>query len=418
MNKIQEIPFKDIEKFIDIVADAYPGLQISAAEAKKRVKERWRKRRQDKRMSWWGMYRGSEMLGGMIYYDYTMNFFGHKVLTGGAGTVAVSLVHKKEHVARDLMRFFFRHYRKRGAPLAVLWPFRPDFYKKMGCGLGWKMDQYRLTPATLPRTKARKHVRHLGKADMKALNDCYNRFVDTRTGMIEETQVNRNIRYDLGKGVKYVGYVKDGRVLGYLIFTFARGNPENFVDNHIKIEEMVYESPEVLNGLLSFLHTQADQINRIIVSSNDEYFYHCFDDPRNETGNLMSPVYHESHRSGVGIMYRVLNTREVFNLLKDRDFDGVSVRLRLKVHDTFLKENNGDLTIHFVKGHPQIKTGRAAAEVSLGLDIADFSSLIMGAVDLRSLYNYGRAELSKATYLEPLNQLFATKQKPVCMTSF
>ncbi len=418
MSKIKQIPFTDMDKFIDVLADAYPGMAVITPEDKKRVRERLQKRRKDTRMSWWGMYNGRELMGGLIFYDYTMNFFGNKVLAGGGGTLCVSLLNKKEHVARDLMRFYFRHYRKREAPFAVLWPFRPDFYKQMGCGLGSTNHIYKVKPADLPVGKSKKHVHYLGNSDMKAVNDCYNRYVSRHTGMIEETLVNRRIRFDLAKNVKYVGYKKDGRIEGYMIFSFKRGNPDNFVDNFINIHEMIYETPQALSELMTFLHTQADQINRVIFRTADPDFYHYMKDPRNDSGNLAEPVYHESHVSGVGIMYRVLNTRQIFRILENHDFGGQSLRLKLKTRDSFLKENDSTLVIHFDQGRPEIKTKNARSDVTLELDIADFSSLILGAVNLKSLYNYGAAKISNVSYLESLYRLFATDEKPICMTSF
>ncbi len=418
MNKIKKMPWKDIDRFIDIWADAYPGTKIITKEDKKRVKDRFQKRSKDPRLSFWGMYDGSEMLGGVLFWDYVMNLFGHKVLAGGGGNLAVDLMHKKEHVARDLMRFMFRHYRKQGAPFAVLWPFRPDFYKEMGCGLGSKGHVYRIKPTDLPFGKSRKNVRFMAKADMKAVNDCYNRQVARVTGMIEETLASRKLGYEFSKRSKYVGYEKNGRVEGYLIFGFERGNEASFIDNYIKVSEMVYETPEALEGLMSFLHTQFDQINRIIFHTSDDDFHHLFKDPRNESGNLMEPVYHESHVSGVGLMYRVLNTRQVFNVLEGRNFGGQTLRLKLTVKDTFLKENDSSLIIHFEDGRPQIKTKSARHDVELKIDIADFSSLILGAVGLKSLYYFGAARISKAEHIDRLHRLFTTEQKPVCMTSF
>lgn len=418
MNKITKMPWKDIDRFIDIWADAYPGVKIVTPEDKKRLKDRFQKRAKDSRLSFWGAYSGSQMLGGLLFWDYIMNFFGHKVLAGGGGNLAVSLLHKKEGVARDLMRFFFRHYRKRQAPFAVLWPFRPDFYKQMGCGLGPKGHVYKVKPADLPHGKTKKNVRFLGKADMKAANDCYNRYVNRVTGMIEETLVSRKIRFDFGGGLKYAGYVRNGRVEGYLIFDFQRGNEASFIDNYIKVRKLVYETPEALEGLMSFLHTQTDQINRIIFHTSDDDFHHLFKDARNDTGNLIDPVYHESHVSGIGIMYRVLNTRQVWTILEDRNFGGQTVRLKLTVKDTFLKENDTSLIIHFENGRPQINTGSARFDVEVKMEVADFSSLIIGAVGFKSLYYYGAARISKAAYLDQLHRLFATEQKPVCMTSF
>lgn len=418
MSKIKKIPFKDFEKFIDVFADAYPGVGINTPEDKKRVKERFGKRSKDKRMSWWGMYRGTKLLGGYILYDYTMNLFGHKVLAGGAGCLCVDLAHKKEHVARDLMKFYFRRYRKQQSPIAVLWPFRPDFYKQMGSGLGSTNHVYKVKPADLPYTRAKKQVRFLNKADMKAVNDCYNRYVDRHTGMIEETLVNQRIRFELAKTHKYIGYERKGRIEGYMIFSFVRGNQANFVDNYIKVHEMIYETPEALSQLMTFLHTQADQINRVIFHCNDHDFYHYLKDPRNDSGNLSEPVYHESHVAGVGIMFRVLNTRRIFEILKNHDFGGQTLRLKLTVKDSFLKENDGTLVIHFTDGKPEIKTKSARADVSLEMDVADFSSLILGAAGLKSLYFYGAVRISKTDYLERLHKLFATEEKPICTTSF
>ncbi len=418
MSKIQKMPARDIGKFLDIMADAYPGLPMSSEEDKRRMRERFALRSKDKRISWWGMYDGKEMLGGLILYDYTMNLFGHKVLAGGGGALAVDLLHKKEHVARDIMRFYFRHYRKQDAPFAVLWPFRPDFYRAMGCGFSSKGHVYKIKPADLPTSKSKKHVRYLGKKDMKALNDCYNRQVDRVTGMIEETLVHRKIRFELGKTVKYVGYENNGRIEGYILFTFERGKATNFVDNHIVVHEFIYEHPEALLELMTFLHTQADQINRIIFHTNDDDFHLLLKDARNDSGNLMTPVYHESHVSGVGIMFRVLNTRRVFEILKDHSFGGQTVRLKLTVEDSFLKENDGSLVIYFADGKPVIKAKKSPSDVELKLDIAEFSSLLLGAVGLKSLVGYGMAHVSKPEYVDQLHKLFATEHKPVCTTSF
>ena len=51
------------------------------------------------------------------------------------------------------------------------------------------------------------------------------------------------------------------------------------------------------------------------------------------------------------------------------------------------------------------------------MDIADFSSLAMGAVDLKSLRKYGLVSLSDATYLNAVNRVFAS-DRPICTTSF
>ena len=86
----------------------------------------------------------------MRLFDFRMTLHETAVSIGGVGGVAVDLAHKKQKVARDMILFFLRHYREKGAALTTLHPFRPDFYRQMGFGHGTKMNQYRVKPASLP----------------------------------------------------------------------------------------------------------------------------------------------------------------------------------------------------------------------------------------------------------------------------
>jgi predicted acetyltransferase len=62
----------------------------------------------------------------MCLHDFTMDFLGVRIPAGGVGQVAVDLLHKKEHVAKEMMAYALRHYRELGVPLVSLYPFRPD----------------------------------------------------------------------------------------------------------------------------------------------------------------------------------------------------------------------------------------------------------------------------------------------------
>jgi len=291
----------------------------------------------------------------------------------------------------------------------------------MGCGYGAKIHVYEVKPESLPQGKTKEHVRFLTRDDWPALTDCYNRYVDRTTGAIEDTTLAREIFLtflDQFTGAKCVGLEADGRLIGYLIFTFKKGPTESFVDNNIEILEMVYEDSQVFLELMRFLHTQLDQISLVMITTTDDNFHYVLEDPRRQGGRLILPIYHESHTSGVGIMYRVLDTRGIFETLRDHDFGGSTCKLKLSVVDSFIPENNGSIVIHFTDGTPHVQADGSGFEVELGMDISDFSSMLLGAVDLRSLYGYGLAELSDPAYVDRLNGLFATEGKPVCLTWF
>ena len=302
--------------------------------------------------------------------------------------------------------------------MAILWPFRPDFYKKMGAGIGTRINVYRVKPSAIPGIGDKKYLRFLGLDDMPMVNACYNRFVDRTTGMIEEPLLARRRMFEAGPNIKYVGYVRSGRVLGYLSFFFEKGGAPSFIDNHLKVRELIYEAPEVLASLMTFLRTQADQIPLVIIPTLDDELYHYLLDPRDDSNTLIPSVYHQSGVAGVGLMYRVIDTPGIFGTLTKRNYGGQTVKLKLTVEDSFLPENNGSWVIHFVDGRPELKGERARFDVEMKLAVADFSSLFMGAASLRALYNYGLVSLSDNGYLESLHRLFATDRKPICMTDF
>ena len=72
----------------------------------------------------------------------------------------------------------------------------------------------------------------------------------------------------------------------------------------------------------------------------------------------------------------------------------------------------------------RVKNGQAtlldggAADVEIGLDVSNFSSLMVGAVDFARLYGYGLATISDAAAVPLVDRLFRAGQRPWCMTHF
>ena len=415
MSDIRVLSPQDFDAFTDVFAHAYPGLVSDTEEDKERAKQRMLEtHREEPTVTFYGLFRAGRLLGGMRFHDFAMSFLQTEIAAGGVGAVAVDLLHKKEHVAKEMMLYFLRHYRERGAPLVLLYPFRPDFYKKMGFGYGPKVNHYCIKPDALLRGPSKAHVRSLDQGDKQALLDCYHRFMRRTHGMIAKSayEVKRLMENPRNQ---IVGYEQDGKLLGYLVFTFERG--ENFILNDIHIHEFVYENPQALSELLTLLHTQADQIRHIILQTQDESFHHLLLDPRISPPAIISPVYHQSNLQGTGLMYRVVDTAAVFDLLRERDFGGQTCRLKLTVEDSFLPENAGSTRLCFEDGHLRV-VDDGPHDVETRLDIAEFSSMLVGAVNFRKLYSYGLADLTDPEYVGTVDKLFAVETKPVCTTHF
>lgn len=417
MPDVMRLLEKDFNDLANIVSNAYPSFKINTQEKRDDFKEKAIKtQNQDNGVDYYGLFRENKMMGCMRLHDFNMNLFSNQVLAGGVGMVAVDLVHKKEKVARELISFFLKHYRDKGSAITCLYPFRPDFYKKMGFGFGTKMNQYRIKPSCIPNKKSKGHIQYLVPEDKNEVLECYNRYASKTHGMILKRDMDirgllQNTEY------KAIGFKENGRILGYMIFSFKAENEDNFLINDLIIREMIYENKAVLSEFLTFLNTQEDQINRLIINTQDEDLHHLFSDPRNGTDEIIPSVFHVSNTQGVGLMYRIINTKLIFDILKNQDFGGQNLKLRLNIKDNLLAENNECIIVHFVNGKPFIKEENDF-DVEIEMDISDFSSMIMGVIGFKALYNYGLANLSDDTYIDTINKLFLSEDKPVCMTAF
>jgi predicted acetyltransferase len=419
MTDVRRLTEAEYEPFVRLAANAYPAWGVHSAEDRQRMVERLVTRAADPGVEHYGAFREGALLGGMALYDFTMNVYGAQVPTGGVGLVAVDLLHKKERVAHDLIAFFLERYRARQAPLAALYPFRPDFYQHMGFGYGAKTSEYRLKPVSLglPQGPSKEHIAYLTDEDTRPIFECYQRYQAQTHGMMQRSEADFTQR--LGGNHAIVGYRRDGRIEGYLICTFKQVQPDNFIANDLYVAEWVYETPAALGELLAFLHSQSDQIRQIVVRTQDEHFHYLLRDPRDESGQIIPHVVlaHVSNIQGVGIMYRVLDTAGAFRALDAHNFGGQTCRLKVTLADSFFPRNAGSVAVHFEDGVAQV-VEEANTEVEIRLDVAEFSSLLMGVVSFKSLHAHGLAAISDPSWLDTIDRLFLTSEKPMCLTAF
>lgn len=416
MREMQQLTGSSLQAFVTITANAYPGIKLVTDEEKERTLERMAQIQEGGEVHYYGLVEDGVLLGGMRFHDYKMKL--HSVMTqvGGLGGVAVDLTHKKEKVARDMVQFFLQHYKEKGVCLAALYPFRPDFYRRMGFGYGPKISQYRVSPTSLPHQGMKTAVSFLNESDKEGVRACYGRFLHNTNGLMEKQAYALDGMFR-SPTLKLVGYKQAGALQGYIAFTFKMRQDDNFLWQDIVINEFVYENREALAALLAFLHSQADQVDRIVFNSQDENLHFLFTDPRNDSNRIIPSVWHESNTQGIGIMYRVINVPHLFTVLQDHDFQGQSCRFRLTLTDSFMPENAGSYDMVCENGRITL-TDNPADDLEIRMDIAEFSSLITGTVGFQELYNYNLAHISNPDRVHLIHRLFGAAQKPLCMTSF
>ena len=413
-SEIRKLSLEEIPAFVNLDTMAYPGMRVYSDEEKKRIVSRVEEQFRDPTIIYYGAFREGKMLGSMRFHDFIMQVFENQMPTGGIGSVAVDLVHKKEKIARDMLVYYLDHYYDRGFPMAALYPFRPDFYRKMGFGYGTKMSRYELNPINFPAGN-KEHVRHLSVDDRQAVYDCYQRVMSKTHGLMSKSKNDLDRLFNPPQ-YKKVGVEINGRIEAYLVYRFQSKKPDNFIHNDMEIIEIAYENRTAFLELMAFLHSQADQIHDVIYDSQDEDFHFIFFDARNPSENLFHEVFHECNTQGVGIMYRIINNQKWFQMLPDHNFNGQTVKVKFTITDTFLPGNNGSLIVHFVNGKAVLNQDTFDVEVKM--DISDFSSLAMGCVQFENLLLFGRAQISDEQYLPQVQKLFLTDKKPICTTAF
>lgn len=417
---IRKLVNDDFDTYLEIWAGAYPGAVPDnfTEEMKRQKKDEWSNtNNENTAVNFYGCFQDNNLVGGMILYDYEMNLYSkHIVECGGIGEMCVDLQYKKEHIAKNLMEFAHNHYYDRGYCLTCLYPFRPDFYARMGYGLGNKMNQYRFEPKALPQS-GKDNISYLTIDHIKSLSACFNRYATSTHGMILRSDDSSVLKQMLS-GMKVIGYWENEKIIGYLAFRMKKVEGGSWLQHNIHIMEFIYESPKAILGLLTFLATQQDQVHRILYNTHDHDFHHLLKEPRSRGNESIFHIFQESNIQGVGIMYRVINVRKFFSLLSDQSFGDQTIKLKITIRDTFLPENDGQFIVHFQKGNPKEMSAKEDYEAELSIDIAHFSSLIMGTVGLSKLYIYGLVEISDKSYLQLLNKLFRTDDPPFTIEPF
>jgi predicted acetyltransferase len=413
-SEVRLLTAEEIREFAQISVNAYPGVSENTPEFKERMIENMI-RIQDNvdSIKLFGLFRDGKLLGGMRAYYYQMNLFSRMIEVGGVGSVAVDLMHKKEKVAKELISFFIQHFQERGASFVMLYPFRPDFYKQMGFGYGPKMNQYKIKPDSFPGGSSKEGLVVLDETHTEQIRECYSTYTAGQHGMVLKTEHELKMLFK-NPANRLIGYMKGETLEGYLLFSFEKG--ANFLMNDMVIKEWVYQTPEALLKLSNFIHTQADQINRVIWNTQDSSLEYLVGDATNGSNQMIPSVYHETNTAGTGLMYRIIDIEKFLCQMSIDQYIDCSFHLR--VTDTFQWQESKVYHVTVVDGEMRASEKTGEADFEIALDISDCSSLFMGSVSVMDLYRYGKLKISSPEHLKTLHKVFANLAKPICITAF
>lgn len=411
MRRIFKLNENHIDKYADITFRSYPSFKDFSTRAMEEYKNHIAhimKNHQD--VTFYGAFDDGEMVGVMRLFDFKMNLFGEIVSTSGVGFLGVDPVHKKKKVALDLMKFYERLYRKNDLPIALLLPFKTDFYKIMGYGFGTKLDQYRIATKNIPDCKEKSNIKYVTEDEQfNMLLQCRNNIVKKTHGMPLNLSGELEDMKNISSTQIVANYNEKGRIDGYITFEFQNTKEGNFNANNIYVHELVYENPITLRKLLGFLRKQEDQVQLVIFNTKDENFHYLFGDPTNDSRNHVDFGHIETNTQSIGIMYKLLDIKSAFKQLSYRNYNNSNLKVRFLIKDDYLKDVE-EVIVHFNNGIASIDV--TDYQVTATLLLSDFSSLFLGSTSISALYRLGLLKLDNLSYLSQLDLAFYTPEKP------
>ncbi|HEY0614104.1 MAG TPA: GNAT family N-acetyltransferase [Candidatus Elarobacter sp.] len=400
-----------------LLADAYPIMRRTTTEALDAYAETLRASLAPELERTVVAERDGALAGSMRLYDYTMNVRGRDALTGGVGSVAVSTVFKRQGIARALIAWYLEHYRRRDAAFAILHAFRLDFYRALGFGYGTPVQRYRFAPATLRDEGARGTVRTLGAGDAEALLACDERVRAATHGLIRRhpAAVDRALG---DAALRYVAVEDDGAVRAFMQTTAVPAGDDLRNRDEVIVRDLTFEDETYLAALLRYLRSQRDQFARIVVESQDAALYLLSDDPRDGSDEAVAPpAAHRVARTGLGVMYRLLDVERAFGYLPAA---AAPFTLNVRVEDAFFAPTAGAWTFAFGPGGAPraVSDGATAPDAVLTIGIADLASVVLGSLSLHDVVRARLARLEPSGMLARVAAAFAVERPPVCTTRF
>ncbi len=412
MREIRRLDESELRSALSIAAKAYPMMQVSTEQQLIDFETRILQGFNQETSEWYGLFEDGKLLGNMVLYDFTTNYYGKDIKARGIGFVAVDFLHKKQKVAFELLHWYLNDSLQKKYPLAMLYSFRPDFYKKMGFGYGTYCFYYVTRPDCLKRTNANYQMIYLNIADRDAIIAFYQTLYSNIHGMIVKKDKDIDMLLK-APGINIVGYKEKGKLSALLTYRM-KADESTQQSTHMNLE-LQYITPNGLKAALNFLNSQSDQVSEITFSTlHHDFFFNLADIRHNDHRMLREPGFHHIYDAAMGMMYRSLNPVE---LIIARPCKLDNLRIRFIIHDSFMEVCKRDFIIEWKDSKAKLSKGKKA-ELELMLDVADFSSWILNAIDMTTLYQYGLVEISDDAYLAGIDQAFYYQQKPICLERF
>ena len=348
-------------------------------------------------------------------YRLTQHVTGVPAPMMGLAAVAVRPSRRRRGVGRVLCTEALRAAAERGDVLSALYPFRPDYYRRMGWELVGALHEYRLRTHHLPDYAEADAVREaLGTADAEALAACYARAAERGHGPIRRdrriwayrlTGMEIGVRpldvdgsLDLGRHpLRRTLVFQADQVRGYALVQYApAASPE---EGTLLVRELIAETEAAYRGLIGHLRAQADQWPYIRhFARPQERLEERLRDPRPPRFRPARSLYFPTARILRGPMLRLVDLPAALRLRRWFDAPGAeneSLTFRIEMEDPDLPHNRGPWRVRIEGAAATVEPAGDAApvEAALTAGAAPLARIYAGELTVSDALRTGLAEV-------------------------
>lgn len=170
---------------------------------------------------------------------------------GAPAYVSTSFLHKKEHVAKNLLRVQMGVFAQTGTAVGALHPFNPAFYHKMEYGYCTEQVMYSPRPQYIRSYGDKSGLAYAKPEDEEEILEFYRQYARKTHGATIHSFMDKHRIFD----EPYVVVCRrNGRITGYLTFDFVEVDHYTDMYHDLAVREIICEDMETMKQFLTFLH--------------------------------------------------------------------------------------------------------------------------------------------------------------------
>ncbi|MCE7741107.1 MAG: GNAT family N-acetyltransferase [Candidatus Heimdallarchaeota archaeon] len=330
-----------------------------------------------------GIYEKSILTAAAGSYKFRI-FIRDQILDcAGVANVMTDPAYRRKGYVKELMIKILEDSKNQGYPIAALWPFDHDFYRKFGFESGEKTITFKFKPGQI-------------KSDFKIEDNITIEDVTEKNDFLPLIQVAENAQNKYtrvygdvaawqmrGKlqGFKTYLIERDGKPIAYISLKFKKVKEWEF---NMNIMDLAYVDIEAKHTLFAFLKNFEADITNIFI--NLPY--------QEEVESYLTSVNDEHKFNQWPAMMRILDIQQCFEQLHYPKH--LESKIYFKVEDKIISENSGIWELDIQEGKCKasvIEDGTVEMDKVLEITINQLTQILIGYSSIAKLLEHQKAKI-------------------------